>query len=109
LLLLLLVSLPALPVGYRPQNTAFLGQKPPDWPDTCSTGPGQLISGSGYSNCYFDLSSVSEGLSVASSELSWTYSSPYDLVGPDNSLIISQVKCWYFYDLSVLEIDLTSF
>jgi hypothetical protein len=102
------VSLPALPTGYRPQNTAIFGNKPPNWPDTCPTGPDQLISGFDYSNYYFDLSSASEGLSVASSGLSWTYSSPYDLVMPDNSLVISQVKFWSFNDLSVLEIDLRS-
>jgi hypothetical protein len=106
LLLLLLVSLPALPAGYRPHNTAIFGNKPPNWPGTCPTGPDQLISGSGYSNCYFDPSSASEGLSVASSRLSWTYSSPYDPIRPDNSLILSQVKCWSFYDLLVLEIDI---
>jgi hypothetical protein len=109
LLLLLLVSLPALPVGYRPPNTALFGQKTPDWPDTCSTGPGQLISVSGHSNCYFDPSSVSEGLSVASSGLPWTCLSPYDPVEPDIGLIISQVKFWSLYYLSVLETDLGSF
>jgi hypothetical protein len=33
---------------------------------------------------------------MASSGLSWTYSSSYDLIRPDNGLVMSQVKCWLF-------------
>jgi hypothetical protein len=86
----------------------YLAKKNPDRPNTCPTGLDGLIFGSGCSNCYFDPSSASEGLSVASSRLFWTYSSSYDFIKPDNGLIISQVKCWSFYNLSDLKTDLTT-
>jgi len=108
LLLLVLMSLPAVTGGKRAQTNAIFGLKPPIWPGACPTGPDQLISGSGCSSCYFDPSSASKGLSMASSGLSWTYSSPYDLVRPDNGLIISQVKFWSFNYCSVFETDVLS-
>ena len=95
------MSLPALPTVYRPQNTAIFGNKPPDWPNTCPTAPGGLISGSHCSDYYFDPSSASRGLSVARSRLSWTYSSPDDLIRPDNDLVVYQVKFWSSSNLSV--------
>jgi hypothetical protein len=71
-LLLLLVSLSALPAGYRPQYTAIYGHRLLNETNTSSD---ILISGSSCSGSYFNLSAASRGLSMAKSRLSWTYSS----------------------------------
>jgi len=94
----LLVSLPALSDGYRPHNTAIPGNIPLD----------MLISGSTCSGCYFDPLFAVEGLSMAKSSLSWTYSSSNDLTRPYKCVFKYQVMCQPSCNLLISEITLKS-